>query len=433
MRKRVGLFYIVTAFFWFSLYAYVPYVTPYAYELGASLRLIGIISGAYGFTQMAIRFPLGIFSDRIGKRKVFVILGMVFASVAAFVTFFVPNPYALLLTRALGGVAASAWVTFTILGASYFPANKATKSMGNLSAWNAVGRMIALLAGGLLAQRFGLEYAFFIGGAVGLVGIFISFFVTETNKNAANAAFFHRSKCGAPPTAAERKWALPTVARGLEGVAPTVARGLEGVAPIVESPPSIKELLGVAGNKQLLSCSILGILSMFIAFATTFGFLPLAATLLYANQFQLGMLGVVSTLPGIIMAPLAGTIMPRKLGVCATLVFGFLLAGVGSALIAFTTTLPMLFIVQIIGSIGGAILGTLLLGLCIHDILPEKRATAMGFFQAVYGIGMFLGPFTVGQISHVFGLDTAFIFTGFVGIFGAALTIFYVKRKHIMY
>ncbi|MCL1883359.1 MAG: hypothetical protein FWF81_06390, partial [Defluviitaleaceae bacterium] len=28
------------------------------------------------------------------------------------------------------------------------------------------------------------------------------------------------TKCGAPPTAAERKWALPTVARGLGGVAP---------------------------------------------------------------------------------------------------------------------------------------------------------------------------------------------------------------------
>jgi MFS family permease len=199
------------------------------------------------------------------------------------------------------------------------------------------------------------------------------------------------------------------------------------------NPPTLAELLAVAKNKQLLSCSILGILSMFIAFATTFGFLPLAATLLDANQFQLGMLGVVSTIPGIFMAPLAGTIMPRKLVVSATLVIGFILSGVGSALIAFTTTLPVLFVVQIVGSIGAAILGTLLLGLCIHDIAPERRATAMGFFQAVYGIGMFLGPFTMGQVSHAFGLPIAFIFTGTVGIIGAILTIIYVKRGFITY
>jgi len=42
----------------------------------------------------------------------------------------------------------------------------------------------------------------------------------EEIEKAANAAFFRRTKCGAPPTAAERKWALPTVARGLGGVAP---------------------------------------------------------------------------------------------------------------------------------------------------------------------------------------------------------------------
>ncbi|MCL1885119.1 MAG: VacB/RNase II family 3'-5' exoribonuclease [Defluviitaleaceae bacterium] len=42
----------------------------------------------------------------------------------------------------------------------------------------------------------------------------------KPDEKAANAAFFRRTKCGAPPTAAERKWALPTEARGLGGVAP---------------------------------------------------------------------------------------------------------------------------------------------------------------------------------------------------------------------
>ncbi|MCL1863535.1 MAG: MFS transporter [Defluviitaleaceae bacterium] len=383
-HNRSYLFYLVTAFFWFSLYAYVPYVAPYASYMGADLRLIGLITGAYGFTQMVIRFPLGLFSDKIGKRKIFVLLGMAFAAAAGFVVFFIPSPYALLLGRALGGVAASSWVTFTVLGTSYYPLTKTTKAMGHLSAYNALGRMVALLLGGLLAQRLGLEFAFLLGAAGGIIGLVMGLFIKE--------------KPSETPTA-----------------------------------PSLLQLLEVAKDKQLLACSVLGIISMFIAFATTFGFVPLAASLLDATQLQLGLLGVVSTVPGIFMAPLAGSIMPRKLGVCTTLVIGFILSGIGSAFIPFSSTLTMLFLVQIVTSIGAAILGTLLLGLCIYSIPTPRRATAMGFFQAVYGIGMFLGPFVMGQISYLFGLNIAFIFIGFVGIIGAICTVVYTKRGSIMY
>jgi MFS family permease len=168
-------------------------------------------------------------------------------------------------------------------------------------------------------------------------------------------------------------------------------------------------------------------------FSTAFGFVPLAASLLGASRFELGLLGVVSTLPGIFMAPIAGSIMPRKFGAATTLVIGFLLAGAGSGLVAFSGSLTVLFIVQVVANVGSAILGTLLLGLCIHDISVERRAAAMGFYQAVYGVGMFTGPFVTGHVSYAFGLDAAFVFIGFVGIFGAICTFIFAKKGHLMY
>ena len=101
-NNRRLLFYIVVSFFWFSLYAYVPYVTPYADYLGTSMRLMGLIAGAYGLTQMIIRFPLGIFSDRLRRRKIFVQLGIAFAALSAFLAFFFPSPVMLLVMRAGG-------------------------------------------------------------------------------------------------------------------------------------------------------------------------------------------------------------------------------------------------------------------------------------------------------------------------------------------
>ena len=384
-QNRRKIFYIVVSFFWFSLYAYVPYVTPYGEYLGADMRLLGLIAGAYGFTQMLVRIPLGLLSDKLRRRKIFVQLGLLLASAGAFLAFFFPSPYMLLVMRGIGGFAAAAWVTFTVLGASYYKSEETTKCMGYLSSANAFGRMVALLTGGLIAHWLGVSYAFLLGGIAGVIGLAISFGVAEKRPEP--------KKLHAP----------------------------------------MKELLAVARNKQLLCCSILGILAMYISFATTFGFTPIAATQLYASQFQLGLLGVLSTAPAIFISPLAGNVMPKKLGAAATLVIGFVLAGAGTALVAVSHSLWSLFAVQIIGSIGGAIVGTLLLGLCIRDISAERRATAMGFFQAVYGLGMFLGPFVTGHISHGFGLMAAFIFTGAIGLLGAVLAVLFARRGALRY
>jgi len=385
MSKRLPLFYTVTAFFWFALYAYVPYVTPYAEAMGADLRLVGLIAGAYGFTQMVVRFPLGVFSDKLQKRKLFILLGLVFAAVSGLCVFFFPSPLTLLLARSFGGVAASAWVTFVIMGASYYPPSETTKSVGILNAANALGRMAALLLGGFVAQWFGVGYVFLLGGLIGLVGLILGIGIVEK---------------------------LPDTR---------------------QKPPSLADLLEVARNHQLLCASLLGVLIQFIMFATTFGFTPLAATLLAATQLQLGLLGVASTIPGLLISPLAGTLLPRKLGVKGTLGIGFALAGLGSALVPFCQELWQLFAVQIIGNTGAAAVFTLLMGLCIRDIPPERRATAMGFFQAVYGLGMFLGPFAMGWLSHGLGLMPAFFFTGAVGGLGIIAAICFANRGHLRF
>ena len=381
--NRLLLFYTVTAFFWFSLYAYVPFVGPFAEELGADLRMVGLIAGAYGFTQMVLRIPLGIFSDMIRKRRVFVLTGAGVAAVAGVVVYFFPNPFTLLTSRALGGVAASAWVTFTVLGASYYPRNETTKSMGLLHMINALGRMAALLAGGFVAMWFGVTYVFLLGGVIGFAALLLGAGIIEKRPEATQAG------------------------------------------------PSLSSLYQVARNRQLLCTSFLGILIQYIIFATTFGFTPIAAVQLDASQFQLGMLGVASALPGLVFAPMAGTTLPRLFGVKATLSIGFGLTGLGAALIPFCTTLWHIFAIQVIGSIGAVTVLTLLMGLCIVDISSEKRATAMGFFQAVYGLGMFLGPFTMGWFSHTFGLNPSFIMISTIGLIGIIAVVVFGNKGHL--
>ena len=382
INKRIPLFYAVTAIYWFALYTYVPYISPYSEFLGADMRLIGLIVGAYGFTQMAIRFPLGILSDKLGKRKIFVLSGLFFAAASGLIVFLFPHPYTMLLSRSIGGVAAASWVTISILGASYYPPEEATKSVGYLNAANAGGRMAAFLLGGLAAQWIGIPHAFLLAGVAGLAGLIAGFGITENRESS------------------------PT-------------------------PPKLADLLGLARNPQLLCASFLAILSQYITFATAFGFTPLFAYGLDVSHFTLGMLGIAGALPGLLVSPLAGTVLPRKFGVRNTIAAGFAMAAIGCVLFIFVSNIWQLFAVQILLSSGVVLAYTLLMGLSIRDIPNERRATAMGFFQAVYGLGMFIGPFVTGWLAHGFGLHIALPLTGGIGVLGIVAVFVFTRRGYM--
>ena len=100
MRKsnyRIPLFCIVTSLYWFSMYTYVPNLSTYAESLGATHKMVGLILGSYGFTQMLLRIPLGIFSDRINKRKIFINLGILTSLLSALAMGILKSPVCLLI------------------------------------------------------------------------------------------------------------------------------------------------------------------------------------------------------------------------------------------------------------------------------------------------------------------------------------------------
>jgi len=368
--RRIALFYAVTALFWFSLYTYVPILTPYAEDLGASLFLAGLIAGAYGFTQMLLRIPLGVFSDILNKRKIFLLLSIGMAILSGLGVYLFPNPYTLLVFRGLSGVAASGWVIFVILFSGYYKAEESMKATGLLNSANALGTVAALLAGGFAAQMWGSPYAFLLGAAGGCAALLLSFGVAE-NKNMQRTPM----KVGA-----------------------VVAAGFR--------------------EKITIKMSVLAIVSQYITFATLYGFSPIVARHLGADSFQIGLLTMIGTLPGFFISPLAGTFFLRRFGARRTVMGGFALAAAACAAVPFSGSLLALYALQFIGGIGRNLVYPLLMGLSVEGVPPERRATAMGFFQAFYGFGMFIGPTMAGLIGNFAGMEAAFIATGCIGLVG---------------
>jgi len=133
----------------------------------------------------------------------------------------------------------------------------------------------------------------------------------------------------------------------------------------------------------------------------------------------MGLLTVFASLPNALASLWGGVYLSKKFGEKSCAIVGFLLMGLCTIAIPFTTNLPLLMFTQAIAGVGRGISFTLLMGLSIKHISNERRATAMGFFQSVYGLGMFFGPVFVGILGDALGLNKAFLFLGILGVFTA--------------
>lgn len=182
MFNKKTLFSIVTGLFWFSLYAYVPQMGNYARDMSASYKMIGMIAGVYGLSQTVLRIPLGIASDMMGKRKIFIVLGSIVTIVSAVLVFLLPNPYTLLIARFLAGVAAATWVSFTVMFSSYYKSSQSTAAIGILNSVNRAGQVLAMLLGGLVSLYFGIRYIFLLSAIVGIMAFILSLYIHEESK-----------------------------------------------------------------------------------------------------------------------------------------------------------------------------------------------------------------------------------------------------------
>ena len=380
---KTNLFYIFTALFWSSLYTYQPTMSPYLTSIGVSYSFIGVIGGSYGLVQMLLRIPVGLMSDRLGKRKAFITLGISTSVLSSFILYVADSPILILFGRGLAGAAASSWVVFTVLFSSYFDKTQAASRISFLAAWNNSGQLAGMLIGGFTAGYMGYKFPFLMGLVIGAIGLLMSFFIEEK-------------------------------------------------VPPCKEPPKIARLLSAAKNKNLMTMSVLAVLSQLILFGTMNTFTPLIASDLKATSTELGYLSFFGNLPRVLSAMLCGLLLARKAGAKRLLALSFIMFAVSSAAIPFSPDLWTLYALSIVSGFGSGMSMTVLLSLCTREIEDIRRSAAMGFFQAIYGMGMFIGPVAVGFFSDGFGIIWGFIFAALIAVIGLAGSLLFVENESLV-
>jgi MFS family permease len=301
-------------------------------------------------------------SDRLGRKKVFALLGTLLVGVSGLGLALAKTPMALFAFRAVSGGAATAWVTISVLYNSHFSIEHAVRTSGQLNLLSAVGQILAMSTGGFLAQRFGAAAAFWSSLILSLP-VLLAFSVVRDVR------------------------ARP---------------GLGITWPQFGKAITTPRLLLVSG---LAACS------QYAMFGTSLGFAAVRAQDLGASDAQLGILTTAVQVAKAIPM-LALSLRGRQRDGRWMTVIGLSLIAAPLFVFPYLTRFYLLVACQAVIGLGVGIVFPVLMGLALQSVEPEARASAMGVFQSVYAVGMTLGPVISGGVARAWSISGVYLTTG---------------------
>ena len=378
--KRKWLFEACIVFFWASEYCHAPYFTPYLSSLEISATVVGMIVACYGLTQMLIRIPLGMATDTTGAYRSVIIAGLFFTTVSSLGLYLTTNVPLIFVCRILAGMASSTWIATTVAYMACYPTSQSVVASARLNAFNNGGKLLAFVLGGVAAVLWGYRVTLFMSFAVGLVGSLL-------------VPFVH-------PVA------------------------------IKKHPATLKRLGQLIVTPAILIPALLMAMQQVVLQGTVFSFTSSIGEQVGASPAMLSVLSAVFTVVQIASARLIAHPSLQQAPRGLVIGGGFVLLSLYLVLLGLATNVWIILVGQVMCAFGAALLASLLLAECVRGIDPGERSTVVGIFQAVYGIGMTLGPVCMGWL-----LDRSPVLVSCgvmaIAVLGAALASVLFWRKRV--
>jgi MFS family permease len=355
---------VVSFLYWMALYLYSPTLPTYAKTKTQDLALVGVILSMYGFWQMVIRLPVGIAADWLGRRKPFIIGGLILVGTGAVVMGVAQDWQGLLIGRAITGLAAATWVPLVVIFSALFDPLEAVKAAALLNVVGSIARIIATSVTGSLNQLGGYSLAFFLAAGVALLAVVLTIPLQEVRQAGRG----------------ERK------------------------------PPSPSSVKVLVTRRDVLLPGLLSAVAQFTNWATTFGFLPILAQGMSVSDVTISLL-VSINLVFLTLGNLAASAAAGRIGGLRIVYASFVVLSAGVAGTAIAHTVQMLFVSQALIGLGTGLGYPVLMGMSIERVVDDERTTAMGLHQSVYAAGMFAGPWLGGILASAMGVQPMFAAT----------------------
>jgi MFS family permease len=374
-NRLIAVYAVAVGLYWVALYLYMPTLPVYAESKADNLAMVGGALAMYGLWQAVVRLPLGIVSDWLGRRKVFILVGFALAGLGAYVMGAATSIGGITLGRAITGLAAGTWVPLVVAFSSLFPPEEAVKASALLTFIGSVGRMLATGVTGSLNALGARIWAPASGVADPFAGYPLAFYLAAVAAVLAVLVLLPVREERRPP----RK-------------------------------PSVARLGRLLSRGDVLWPSVLSAISQYANWAATFGFFPLIARSLGANDVTVSLM--MSMNVGVVtLSNLATTWMVRYVGTRRIIYLSFGLMTLGLLTGATIPSLAMLFFAQVCIGLAQGFGYPVLMGLSIRHVDEVERSSAMGLHQSVYAVGMFAGPWLSGILADSMGIPPMFVIT----------------------
>jgi len=400
---REKFFYPTVALFWFALYVYVPFLSPYLMTIGIAATTIGLVAGVYGVSQLILRIPLGILGRIAGNHKLIIGIGLLLSCFTFILPLFSHSWVCFFITRLLAGAACSTWINYTaymLEGAG----SSANRRMGYVMACNTGGICLSQFVGMLFYEHIGINGLFIIASAASGVA-FLLLLLTPFYKGGVNGDL---TGAGAPD-------------HSLQGGETEIIQKNAGENSFSAAMTMFAEVIK---NRQLWLCSIIMSLSWWVLFSTNYSFTGVyAKDVLGTSGMHLGLIAFVAQVASVATSLSLGRLGKYKLPERKILVVAFLFAAVYALLTPFCRSDNALVALQIVGGITYAIPNVLLFANAGRELSDKQQILSMGVFQSVYSFGMVFGPAITGILYDLTGSYViAFAQIAFIALFAAFLT-----------
>ncbi|MCK9298422.1 MAG: MFS transporter, partial [Methanoculleus sp.] len=152
----------------------IPVFPQYAPRIGVDEQVIGVVFGIYAAMLLIFSIPMGLLSDRVGRRPL-IVVGMLLLALATALFGFSTTFTHLVVARTVQGVSAAAtWSAGLALLADTCDPARLGEKMGIALSAVGVGTILGPVAGGLLFEYAGYMATFLVPAVlVASVGLLV--------------------------------------------------------------------------------------------------------------------------------------------------------------------------------------------------------------------------------------------------------------------
>ncbi len=345
--------------------------------------LIGLALSVFGFLNSFNQPLTGRLSDRAGKRKVFILFGLLILAIGSGGYVFVSNYYLVLLFRVMQGIGAAFTIPATVALVNELATGNRTRG-GNFGVYNTfrlIGFGFGPLIAGVVVELWGFDAAFAVAVAGALLSFLLVFFLVSDP----------------PETKASAGEDLSIAVRGPPGklLDPVFTLGLGTVA------------MGIA-------------IALFAALEPQINTRLDQSTVLFGLQF-----GAV-TLANIAFQIPVGRASDR-FGRRPFLVIGFILLAPATLAQGFVQTPATMTLARLAQGVAVALVFAPSLALAGDLAQKGGSGTTLSVLTMAFGLGVAIGPLSAGFLER-FGFHVPFVVGSFLSILALLLVTTQVEE-----